>query len=386
MLEFFRILQTILQHLKKGGIMRLNLIANTFFFFGILISTESSALQENKWTHFGTRPLAMGNAFVAVSDDFNALFYNPAGLARLKEWDGDLFLTRFSVGQNSTETFSDLLNWNAETGQSSTTKRFIDLFEKKTGKNQHVSISFTPNIVFPNFGFAVVLESLFNMTTHSDLDIDVYGGLEGIVPLSFAKNFLHERLSIGITTKLRYFLGVDHSYDIGSVSEIAEAGGENNSGAYAGWAPGVDLGLLFTPTEKFEPTIGISITDVGGSTYNALGNSVAPKIKVASLNTGISFKPYKNDFSYAMISVDAHSINRPTHYSHKFKIGAEFGFSSIFKIQTGISDGYLTGGCELDIKLLTLRYANYAVDHGAIVGLNENLIDRRHLIELKLLI
>ena len=62
--------------------MRLNLIANTFFFFGILISTESSALQENKWTHFGTRPLAMGNA-VAVSDDF-ALFYNPAGLARLK--------------------------------------------------------------------------------------------------------------------------------------------------------------------------------------------------------------------------------------------------------------------------------------------------------------
>jgi hypothetical protein len=31
----------------------------------------------------GIRPLGMGDAFVAVVDDRNALYYNPAGLARL---------------------------------------------------------------------------------------------------------------------------------------------------------------------------------------------------------------------------------------------------------------------------------------------------------------
>ena len=31
----------------------------------------------------GIRPLGMGNAFVAVADDRNALHYNPAGLARI---------------------------------------------------------------------------------------------------------------------------------------------------------------------------------------------------------------------------------------------------------------------------------------------------------------
>ena len=32
------------------------------------------------------RPLGMGNAYVAIADDFNAVFYNPAGLARLNDW------------------------------------------------------------------------------------------------------------------------------------------------------------------------------------------------------------------------------------------------------------------------------------------------------------
>ena len=34
----------------------------------------------------GARPLAMGNAFVALSDETTAIFYNPAGLARTNEY------------------------------------------------------------------------------------------------------------------------------------------------------------------------------------------------------------------------------------------------------------------------------------------------------------
>ena len=32
----------------------------------------------------GARPIAMGNAFSAVADDANTIYYNPAGLGRLK--------------------------------------------------------------------------------------------------------------------------------------------------------------------------------------------------------------------------------------------------------------------------------------------------------------
>lgn len=49
----------------------------------------------------GARPLAMGGAFVGLSDDENALFYNPAGLARL----GQLGLTSLYSTQYDVVTY-----------------------------------------------------------------------------------------------------------------------------------------------------------------------------------------------------------------------------------------------------------------------------------------
>lgn len=40
---------------------------------------------ENRFPEPGVRPEAMGGAFVAVADDVNAIFYNPAGLAKIKQ-------------------------------------------------------------------------------------------------------------------------------------------------------------------------------------------------------------------------------------------------------------------------------------------------------------
>ena len=41
--------------------------------------------KELPYLYKGARPLGMGGAFTALSDDANALFYNPAGLANIKE-------------------------------------------------------------------------------------------------------------------------------------------------------------------------------------------------------------------------------------------------------------------------------------------------------------
>lgn len=44
------------------------------------------------------RPFGMGSAFSAVSNDFNALFFNPAGLARVKQIEASALLGRFLAG------------------------------------------------------------------------------------------------------------------------------------------------------------------------------------------------------------------------------------------------------------------------------------------------
>jgi S-layer homology domain len=43
----------------------------------------------------GARPLGMGKAFVAVSDDVNAMFLNPAGLGGLKSWEASTMSSNF---------------------------------------------------------------------------------------------------------------------------------------------------------------------------------------------------------------------------------------------------------------------------------------------------
>ena len=51
----------------------------------------------------------MGNAYVAVADDYNALFYNPAGLARLEEWDGEFLNPTLEIGKSTVDFINELL-------------------------------------------------------------------------------------------------------------------------------------------------------------------------------------------------------------------------------------------------------------------------------------
>jgi len=54
----------------------------------------------------GARPLAMGGAFVAMADDENALFYNPAGLSTLRElFVHGRFESRFAKVSSGTASF-----------------------------------------------------------------------------------------------------------------------------------------------------------------------------------------------------------------------------------------------------------------------------------------
>jgi hypothetical protein len=48
------------------------------------MSSEPGRSQVSSQIYVGTRPLSMGEAFVAVADDGNAIYWNPAGLARLE--------------------------------------------------------------------------------------------------------------------------------------------------------------------------------------------------------------------------------------------------------------------------------------------------------------
>ena len=58
------------------------------FYLLLILFTLSLSAEEYNMIYRGARPMGMGGAFTGVSDDENALFYNPAGLNRIKPGEG----------------------------------------------------------------------------------------------------------------------------------------------------------------------------------------------------------------------------------------------------------------------------------------------------------
>jgi hypothetical protein len=366
---------------------------------------QSQGTGELKWTHFGVRPLAMGNAYVAIADDYNSLFYNPAGLARIKEWDGELLNPTLEVSESTVNFASDMSSLMSGTGEG--TDAVLDVLEDNTGKNHHFALGWTPHLIFEGFGMGAGVEVPFSMTVHREISTDVDTGLRAIIPITYAKN-IFEGLDVGITVKGLFKAGIDHEFSINDIqafsgdstsdssdedsTDDADSGASMSDYVKSGYGVGTDIGLLFTPVKTMSPTIGISITDFGGSVYTGIATDggepedYAPKSRLPSVNTGISLKPYEANNMYVTTSMDAHAINQPIHFSKKFNLGVEWGYGSIIKVQSGLHQGELTGGFEFDVFLFTCRFVTYAEQLGTIAGQDDNLRDRRYALQIKLLL
>lgn len=358
-------------------------------FIPFFASTPLSAV-ENRWTNFGIRPLGMGNAFVAVADDHNALFYNPAGLARLKDWKLELINPHFEMSLRTINLINSTVK-KAKDKKFQDTGEALGSFTEISGQNQSLAIKYTPYFISPNFGVAFSTENLFSLVFHQQIELDIQLQTINLAPIAFAANFFEKRLSLGVGIKGIYTTGVNSTFSIDSISALTSSSSKKfDDYIVGGQGLGTDLGLLFTPIDVMEPTLGVSISDFGGTPLKKITlGKVQPKVapsRLPSVNTGISFKPMKTERTYLLFAVDAHSINQPIHYSHKLNFGGELGLSKILKLQAGLHDGDITAGLQFDVGLLTLRLATYTVDLAPVVGLDKELMDRRVAFQFKLLI
>ncbi len=348
---------------------------------------ELLAKSRPKWTMYGLRPLGMGNAFVAVADDYNTLFYNPAGIARLKSWDGELINPFVDASSGFNGVYQD-----STSSSNSGVSGVLDLIEKNAGESFHVGLGLAPHLIFPKFGFALGLEPLdTSVVFHRDISVDVQSGSRFIVPFTFGKNFLDDRLSVGLTVKARAQAGVDREFSIDDIEALQNGGTDSqdkklNDYATTGYGLGADIGMLFTPTKTMEPTLGISVTDLGGTSFKEVAAGTdgvgVPSPILPSVNVGFSMKPVMINKLYILTAVDMHSINQPFSFSKKFNAGAELGYGSIIKIQAGLYQGYFTGGFQFDVGLVNLRLVTYSEELGDNAGFKE---DRRYAIQLKLI-
>ena len=275
--------------------------------FALLLCSMASA----RWARVpfeGIRPASLGGAFLAVADDKNALWYNPAGLSRLGGMTFDLY--DFILGADSLDSLGAL-----KTG----------LLQRQTSTvvstgTQFSRFSFSPTFFMQNFGVSL----FYNFQNFSEIEnlavkeVDLYGvsdlGLIAGYSYPFTPN-----ISAGVTLKALQRNGIDTTrgadelltqLGVSSDTFLADVYGSTRSLSGKGWGIGASLGFLasmaLTGGRSNQWRFGATLDNIGGTKFKKMGGSNPPTSIPMSLNFGTAavYTLGRSTFTCALDFVD----------------------------------------------------------------------------------
>ena len=325
----------------------------------------------------GIRPLGMGGAFTAVANDYNALMYNPAGLANLDKW----YFTLLQVDVGTHQKTLDFITWFIDnqsrlTGGDLSTWKQTDIDKLS---NAGVKLSVNANVltfVGRHFGIGgfgkvnadVSLDSgIFIPKATIDVSADI------IIPVSYAAyisgldDFFNEnlgggRLAMGGTVKIvnrRTLKETRNALELSALNPTSYLDKIQDSKTGAG----IDLGFLFDAEEDIDSTFALVVNDL----YTNIGGDI-PKL---NLRFGYAWKP---EFDIAILSspiiaLDINGINdSDLTFFNKVHMGAEIEFIKWLSIRGGFYQGYPSYGLGIPLGFLRFEFASYGTELGKYPG------------------
>jgi hypothetical protein len=353
------------------------------------------------------RALSMGDAFVAIANDYSSLLYNPAALAR--RTDGQVNL---SFGLAATPTFqkmsADITKaQNTEGSSDVKNQAIIDVINANAGKTFGLKVE-APNgfWVRPNWGIAFIPADVsvqmdlhnqvgptINTTVYADSTLAYgYGSDLDWIPDS--------RLSWGITTKF-----VNRGFASKPVSSLEAAVDPNlvqASDLKEGYTVDADLGLLWTPNlpedgilswlSLARPTFGAVVRNVGevgfGQSLHLLNKNKteAPEKLYRVLDLGTRWE-YPSAWIFGgRGSLDVRDIGHPLFNWRKgLHVGFEFDWTVTNwwkgRYNFGLNQGFWTAGVGAELGWFNLDVVSYADDVGPYSSPKES---RNYMVQLNM--
>lgn len=336
------------------------------------------------------RALGMGNAFVAVANDYSALFYNPAGLANLDENHLDM---SFEVGGSLelAKLMKDVDDAQATVGSESDKQQAIaDVLEKYYGKRMGIRLG-SPQAIWARPGWAIAVIPLdFTLRTsiHSSVGTSINATAYADTTVAYGygdkvKDFDYGQLSWGVTAK-----GVHRGYFSQNVSAIELAADPNlisEKDLSSGYTVDADVGFLWKPYipedglfsvfQLAEPTFGLVVRNIvetgftGPGFLGEEGSELVPERLFRVIDIGTRWE-YPSFWLFGGRGVmDFRDILHPEYtFMKSLHVGFEFDWTvtSWWKGQyrVGLSQGYWTAGLSALFTIFNLDVVSYAEELG----------------------
>lgn len=294
----------------------------------------------------GGRALAMGEAYAAVANDASAVFWNPAGIANIK--NGDFFL--------------GYTNWPAE----------INLYSlagvKKTNFG-HIGASFT-----------ILSTGLMNRTTYEQPDgagMGTFAFEDWAAGVSYAR-YLTDRFAFGTNLKIvrEKLADWDHTgwaVDIGTYYDTG----------FRSLRIGMAI-LNFGPDFRFDVKDydGVPVVDPyrghpdgqdqdgDGIIDNDLEETAVPL--PLSFRAGVAFEVLETATSKATVSAE---VMHPSDNEERYNFGGEYWFQDLFAVRAGwklnADEGGFTAGAGIKLPVMNGAFFDYAFnDLGKLQGVH----------------
>lgn len=346
------------------------------------------------------RALGMGNAFVALANDYSALFYNPAGLARREDSELNLS-TELGATIKSLEFYRELTEAQAvTTSEVERQKAILAVIEKNYGKAYSVrTVPAGGVFVTENWGIGFIpadvsVEMMINKGLGPTVNTTIYA--DTTLAYGYATDVYwipRSRMSVGFTGKFvnrGYYSKSLNFIELGLDSSVIK-----KEDLQEGYTVDGDLGFLFTPELPSEgmlsllrlakPTFGLVVRNVGEVGFSKSLKIInkdsvgAPEKLFRVIDVGTKWEYPSFWFLSGRGVMDMRDIGHPAFNTRKgLHLGFEFDWTvaSWWKgsYRVGLNQGYFTGGFSAKFAIFNLDFVTYGEDVGSYYSSQENRI------------
>jgi hypothetical protein len=342
------------------------------------------------------RALGMGDAFVALSDDYSGIYYNPAGLARLNtpldvgmslKFDvGDLFGVAgdaLNVAGEHSNSFSSVDSMAAD----NTLVDDIMVFDRR-----QVRLGTLPEMHFaarstdPDFPIGIGAAWFLGSQGRFMLDKGIYIPAASahvrtdlVVKLAGAAQPF-PGLSVGLSPTLATYNTFDQSLSIQEYATAADTlearlADEKERIYRPGFGFGLSAGALYdiVPTEL----------RVGAVVYNMFLSINHDPVPV-TYSVGIAYLPAmlrkQGMLRYVNFALDIEDVMADKAFLGKLNMGAEMNMS-LAQLRGGFKGGYPCYGLLANLYFMQMEFTSWAEEAGLYVG---QLEDRHYLLGLRM--
>lgn len=332
------------------------------FAFGVGICASAWAARERSFFQ-ASRALAMGDAYTAVDLGFEAVYYNPAGVANRNKPKIKLFDVEVVGSQSMGSLASNL------TTQIFNLQKIVEQVAANPGVPYSLGFDFLPQFLVKNFSLGGIVRTFTEAYADAGTsNLNLYAYSDIALYAHFGVSLFGGMLKLGAGIKAIDRAEINRVY---TPTEYTTSGISFTSQWKEGVGFGLDLGALLVFPAYGLPTIGLVVQDVGNTVLKDrrlifsgdLGTPGQPPALKQRVNLGFGMTLKHDRGVKTVVSIEEKDILKRSDlgdYVDRFHAGAELSFHDSVFLRGGVNQGrYWTAGAGLRLGKNGFEFATY---------------------------